>query len=595
MAPAHAQPSGAQFLPRRLAFVALVVGLAVALMTIRPQAAAAHASLTESAPVDGTALTGDTVTLRFSEGVRPARGAFNLYNSAGDSTAVEPTTANGRREVRIKVGSDLAAGWYSLTWRIVSDDSHPVAGTLTFSVGEPQGAAPTIDTAVSKSAPAAVGLTFGLVRAAGFAGLLAYVGGIAICALLWPAGFASKRARRWIWSAWTVALVATLASVGLQGAYTEGRGLTSIFDGDVVAEVLRQKFGALALVRVACLLLGAFLAVSLRPKPGARLGPIIAALVVGVSACATVSWAGHASQGRWSTAALVLDSVHLLAASVWLGGLSLLWIALLPRRSGVDTATAWQVMGKFSVVAFVGVGSLAATGVFAAVRQSGGLQSLIDTDYGHALLVKIALVLLILVAAIQSRRALQRRALTPTSALSDNGVGQAHSDLSTELAPVPDAPAATAGTPNGADTRRALRRWVGAELAGGLLVVAVTAWLVVSPPAREVFRTSDPELITLRSDDMRVDIILDPARRGTNVLHLTALSARGLPRRTEELTATLTKGEVELKPKFVAAGPGHVIAPALVLPSAGTWRIEVRVVTDEVDSTVLDGTITVGN
>lgn len=530
--------------------------LAVLLVIAAASPAAAHASLESTTPVAWDKLTGDEVTLQFNEGVRPVREGFRLYDSKGRPASVDARTGSTRDQVVVEIGSDRADDWYTLSWRVISDDSHPVAGTLTFSIGDPAGPAPTT-TAVPQAAAASpvVGWTYGALRAVMLIALLAFTGAVGAFVLVWPQAWDNRRARLWVWAWWVVAIVTTVLSVGAQGAYTEARSLDALWDPRVIGEVLAQKYGMLALARAGVLVLGGMIVASIRPRSRPSVAAVSGWLAVGASAWFTVSLSGHASQGRWAPAALAADLVHLLVASLWLGGLAALVWTVLRRDS---TTEPFAVMKRFSLTAAVSVAVLVATGVFASVRQTAGLQSILESDFGNALMIKVTLVAGVLVFAVLSRRAL----------LAGSDTGSTDERL------------------------RDLRRSTGAELLVGIAVVAVSAWLMNTQPAREVSAAGgDPVVTTLSGGNLRVDVILDPARVGGNGLHLTALSATGLPKRTDEITARLTLGDLEVTPDLVEAGPGHVIASSLVLPQAGDWELAVRVVTEDIDVTILKGTL----
>jgi uncharacterized membrane protein len=81
----------------------------------------------------------------------------------------------------------------------------------------------------------------------------------------------------------------------------------------------------------------------------------------------------------------VADIVHVAAASIWLGGLVALGLAL--RRGG----DAGALMRRFSNVALVSVAVLGATGVVRALAELDSVSQLWTTGYGRALLVKTGL------------------------------------------------------------------------------------------------------------------------------------------------------------------------------------------------------------
>src|SRR5262249_3849219 len=74
--------------------------------------------------------------------------------------------------------------------------------------------------------------------------------------------------------------------------------------------------------------------------------------------------------------------------------------------------------------------------------------------------------------------------------------------------------------------RRDLRVSVVVEVVIAVVVLVVTALLVDSRPAYEV--VTGPQIVTLKSDDVWFDLIVDPAKAGVpNQIHLTAVTPTG--------------------------------------------------------------------
>lgn len=108
-----------------------------------PVAAEAHDELAGSTPASGAtvASTLTAVTLRFEEAPADVgRGSTVLQVTGSDGTHFETTCA---RIVGDSVRADVAlgrSGTYAVTWRVVSDDGHPVSGAYSFTYRAPDGA-----------------------------------------------------------------------------------------------------------------------------------------------------------------------------------------------------------------------------------------------------------------------------------------------------------------------------------------------------------------------------------------------------------------------------------------------------------------------
>jgi copper resistance protein D len=108
---------------------------------------------------------------------------------------------------------------------------------------------------------------------------------------------------------------------------------------------------------------------------------------------------GHAADAGPASPAVGLQTLHVLAASLWGGLVLAAGFAVLPALGasvarGVLIRTATQV----SNMSLVAVAFVLLTGVFNAVRGSGGSFAAIDESrWGHVLILKLALVALALV------------------------------------------------------------------------------------------------------------------------------------------------------------------------------------------------------
>ena len=100
-------------------------------------AAHAHADLSFSTPENGAALetAPEEVRLTFSEELFAELVEISVLNADGDlvmATEAEQTPPPGT-DVIVPWPADLPPGEYSVAYRVVSEDGHPVTGKVTFS------------------------------------------------------------------------------------------------------------------------------------------------------------------------------------------------------------------------------------------------------------------------------------------------------------------------------------------------------------------------------------------------------------------------------------------------------------------------------
>jgi hypothetical protein len=75
--------------------------------------------------------------------------------------------------------------------------------------------------------------------------------------------------------------------------------------------------------------------------------------------------------------------------------------------------------------------------------------------------------------------------------------------------------------------------------------------------------------------DGQLNLSIDPAVAGDNVVHLYVLDASGLPRPVEDLTVRLDGDQAQLAVPVLPAGPGHFSAPSFTVSEPGVYTVRV--------------------
>jgi copper transport protein len=583
-----------------------------------------HAVLEGTDPGAGATVrtSPEDVVLTFTEPVEVALGGVRAYDSRGRRLDVgDPTHPDGAKTVAATL-PDLDDGTYVVTWRVLSADSHPIRGAFTFTVGSSATTALEANSLAQRlltdeGGSTAVGILLAVVRFAAFGALAVLVGGALFLALVWSAGRNDRRARRLLWAAWGVGIGAALLAFALEGPYVAALGLTKVADPSLWSEVATTRLGQVLLLRIALLLLALPLLRALlptrapaveRPLPGWW---AVAGAVLGLALCATPGLGGHASSGPLVPVAIGSDTLHVAGVAAWLGGLVVLFAALMPRA---DEATLRETVPRYSQFALVAVGVIVATGVFQSFRQVDRFGALLDTDFGRLLLIKVCVFLVLMVVAAVSRDVVNRRWRIPTDQLDapepvGATVGAAAGGAtgsfgSTSAGGGPSAPGAGAEQPSFPEgyvldeptAEKRLRRSLVVEVLISIVILGVTALLVNAAPARDV--DSGPFVATLRAGDVSFDVTVTPARRGNNEMHLFTLGPDGTTTDPTEVTAELTQPENDIAPielELVRLAPGHYTSTSFTVPFAGDWELTLRAVVDEVDSESASATVPISS
>ena len=299
----------------------------------------------------------------------------------------------------------------------ISADSHPVRGAFTFAVGaasasEKATASLTSRLLTDQGGSALVGTVYAAARFAVFLGLAVLIGASAFLAFVWPSGRTTARARRVVWIAWLVAFVATVIGFMLQGPYAAGLSIPDAFKPSIWSDVWSTRFGHIWIGRAVLLLLALPLLGRLLPGRGPEVEHPLpkwwpwAGVVLGLALSATPGLAAHAASGPLIGLAIPADTIHVFGVGLWLGGVVMLALVLLPRS---DEGALRRAVPRYSMLALTAMVAIVISGTFQAFRQVGRIGALVDTDYGRLLLAKILLFLGLIVVATLSRDIVNRR------------------------------------------------------------------------------------------------------------------------------------------------------------------------------------------
>ncbi|WP_445524933.1 copper resistance protein CopC [Streptomyces cyslabdanicus] len=316
---------------RRLGELALLGAVLVLFLLGGAGPASAHAVLRGADPADGTVLrtAPGTITLAFTESVGLLDDSFRLFDPEGRRVRTgEPQHAPGRPDTaRVAFPNGLGEGTFTVAWRVVSADSHPVSGAFTFSVGKPSPTKAAIDTGPAEN-PTTRGL-HDLARYTAYGAAALLVGTAAFVLLCRPPD--AGPLRKPLVAGWWALLVSTLALLVLRAPYETGAGPASAFDPAALTLALTGRPGLVLLARLALLAPAAALLVRLsRRRPGERPSRATLAAGAALALALALTWAGseHASAGVQVPVAMASSVLHLLAMAVWLGGLTALLTTL---------------------------------------------------------------------------------------------------------------------------------------------------------------------------------------------------------------------------------------------------------------------------
>jgi methionine-rich copper-binding protein CopC len=93
----------------------------------------AHAHLQKSSPADNSVITTSpsNLVLNFSEAARLT--ALSIQKDSEPAQSLKPLPTTAAQQISVPL-PQLTSGTYSVSWRVLSDDGHVMAGALHFTL-----------------------------------------------------------------------------------------------------------------------------------------------------------------------------------------------------------------------------------------------------------------------------------------------------------------------------------------------------------------------------------------------------------------------------------------------------------------------------
>lgn len=421
---------------RRVLLIALPLALMLTLLF--PVVVSAHAILLRSDPPEDAVLSTPPrgVRMWFSEDLNPAFSTAVVINAANKRIDNHDAhiSASDTKEMDLTLPRNLPPDVYIVIWRTDSAvDGHVLRGSFIFSVANADGSVPTLSPGANPGANVPGGgnitglysgqldgpTTFNLIMIT-----LVELGAIFwVGAQLWlnfvllrvseerneaqQREIASQTQARFErrFSLPTLALL-LLANIGVlagQSLNVAGGDWASAFSPTILVELATSgRFGTYWLMREITIALAMVLGLSmlLAERRSKKINGILplANLLLGLALFIAITMSGHAAavSATVSLYAIVIDWLHLLAAALWVGGMLYILLVYLPvlnKQFLPERARSLtMLLPYYSPLAVAGVLLMAGTGPFSAAFHLNSWNQFLDTAYGRALLVKIALV-----------------------------------------------------------------------------------------------------------------------------------------------------------------------------------------------------------
>ena len=373
------------------------------------------------------------------------------------------------------------------------------------------------------------------------------LGALVVIAAAWPEGVEYLVTIRFIRAVWIIALIGTLLYVAAATAAVTGTGLGSGFNPANWIDLFDAGIPAIAaLARLVLVIASAWVAF----RPDRVIDPVTQMAALGIPALAVVTIGFSRTDMDLAIVGVPMSIIHALAMSVWLGGVVLLARVVLAGPGEEDLVHAVRGFGRLSTLA---IGTTIATGIVQMILLDGG--DLFGTRHGQVVLLKTIVVAAMIFVAVSARQFVNQRL----------------SRANEMTVPMADR----------------LRRAFGVEAAAGVIVLALSAWLLSLTPANVSTGPDIDYAITMEVDAPEAELDVT-VRLTTNQVGLAGLEVavdqpdEGLSGLEVVFTAPTNDTIGTITQPVPLTGAGVAVLPedqGLPLTVAGDWTMIVNAVT----------------
>ncbi|XLP23902.1 copper resistance CopC/CopD family protein [Bacillus toyonensis] len=533
--------------------------IACVLIILIPKSASAHAYVVKSNPAENETLkkAPTVVKIEFDEDIQVSH--FNtlfVRDTSGKRVDLKDAHIDKRNKKLLEAGvkENLKDGLYSIQWKAISADGHPIQGVIPFQIGlaeagaddvqvEEMGYVPQIDMIMERGV---LYTSFSLFLGVLFFNLIIYKGN---------AIEVHSRSKRIIWISLIGIFISLLCNLPLQAKINADVSWLEAFDPLLLKETLQLSvFGYVWITQMALislLIIVTYFAVKREKLSSFKVWSIPILLFIGLLVMKAFN--SHAFGLKFKDIAVVMDFLHLFAASLWVGGLSS--IILLLRKEDDKWTKYWDAIKRFSPWATGAVIVIVLTGLFNSTFFIPTIHSLFDTKYGLALLAKILLFVFMGILGIIHYVKGKMRA--------QQGLGAT----------------------------------LKVELIIGIIAFIIVAFMtnVQTPPMPPTGPFTESKQL---DNGYELTLHVSPNKVGQNTFHITLKDENGQPvtnmeqivLTTQSLDMNMGKGSF----KVSAISPGEYEAEGMYINMTGNWNIQVHGLTKSLDSFDTDYKFIVG-
>ena len=359
--------------------------------------ASAHPFLLDSDPAQGQSVSAGTTQIFtfYSEAVEIDFSSLKIYDSNGNQIDNQDTAYNNEESSLVVTTPPLEDGVYTIASKVLSKvDGHLVQAAIIFGVGDVQ-----IDSSLLESQEQSE-TTFipeSIARFPGLVGQTIVLGGVIASIAIW-----STRQTRF---GDQIGLIQD--SFKAKFSKIIGFGVIAVFASNFIIlavqtwrlevsplDVIETTFGTTWLTRMilTIILIGIWFWIERKNKISIKTQ--IPMLITALILIATTTMMGHGASTEMAPP-IILDYVHNLLSSIWIGGVIFFGFIVLPAITKLDYDVRDKITAslipRFSAMIIIALGILIITGPTLLWFLDSNVDSLTGSTYGKLILAKIAI------------------------------------------------------------------------------------------------------------------------------------------------------------------------------------------------------------
>ena len=356
-----------------------------------------HPFLLDSEPAQGqNAAVGTTqIVTHYSEAVEIDFSELKIFDSDGNQVDKRDTAYYNAESSLVITTQPLEDGVYTIASKVLSKvDGHLVHAAIIFGVGDVQIDASLLE---SQEKSETTFIPESIARFPGLVGQTVVLGGVIASIVIWSTGQTRFKEQ--------IALIES--SFKAKFSKVIGFGVIAVFASNFIMlavqtwrlevspfDVIQTTFGSTWLTRMILTIILIGIWFWIERKNQISFKTQLPMLVFALALIATTTMMGHGASTEMAPP-IILDYVHNLLSSIWIGGVIFLGFVILPSITKLDANVRDKItislIPRFSGMIIISLGILIITGPMLLWFLDSNVSSLTESTYGKLIMLKIAI------------------------------------------------------------------------------------------------------------------------------------------------------------------------------------------------------------